>query len=766
MFLDELLRLEGRGCSCPDPKCGICRCSDGIYRCEDCFGPTLWCQVCLLANHTRNPLHRIKEWNGLFFDRITLKGLGLRVQLGHDSGEECVHPVPASNDDFVVIDCHAIHEIALDFCQCESAQTKTIQLLRASWFPSTVRDPQSAATFAVLEQYHLLSFESKVSAFEFYHSIARRTDNTGSAPLRDRYQPFMRMVREWRHLRGLKRAGRGHDPAGVDATEPGQCAVLCPACPQPGKNLPEDWENASEAVSWLYGIYVAIDANFRLKRYKVSSDAADPSLNRGWQYFVEEQAYKAHLLERINEPQEKSTCSGHTAVNSADTKASKGLSATGVGAVDCARHNIKLPNGVGDLQKGEKYVNMDYVVFSALKHVRLKTLFFSYDIACQWHKKIWLRNPLLPKHLQFDASDKKIEFLVPKFHLPAHVEKCQAAFSFNFTNGVGRTDGEAIERGWANINPVSSSTKAMGPGSRCDTLDDHFGDWNWKKTVGLGPLILRKMKEALTEREAHCNIREQLEASLGPDVLATYTAEVEKWEQNRTKSNPFESRVEELTQAKVRLQLAEGEAKELEQGKDVSLHADVSPSILIGMGIDIEDQQRRLLVDLTDLTIHATDNQKARVQHRKNTLTRKIDGWTRIQTLYMPIVAVLRAKENASENVDTNPCTTKLWLPSSLSPSEVCEQRLYAIEWDLRHAQAHDALNDIWQCLRFRSYYLTYKDQNIRGQHPNTRAQTTLDSVEAKIEAGKKKYRVARLALIIRKSTLFLTCLKCLKPDT
>ena len=30
-----------------------------------------------------------------------------------------------------------------------------------------------------------------------------------------------------------------------------------------------------------------------------------------------------------------------------------GLAATGVGTVDCARHNMKLPNAVGDLQKGE-----------------------------------------------------------------------------------------------------------------------------------------------------------------------------------------------------------------------------------------------------------------------------------------------------------------------------------------------------------------------------------------------------------------------------
>jgi hypothetical protein len=46
----------------------------------------------------------------------------------------------------------------------------------------------------------------------------------------------------------VKRAGRGHDPAGISSTEPGQCAVECPACPHPGRNLPEGWETAPAAI--------------------------------------------------------------------------------------------------------------------------------------------------------------------------------------------------------------------------------------------------------------------------------------------------------------------------------------------------------------------------------------------------------------------------------------------------------------------------------------------------------------------------------------
>jgi hypothetical protein len=113
-------------------------------------------------------------------------------------------------------------------------------------------------------------------------------------------------------------------------------------------------------------------------------------------------------------------------------------------------------------------------------------LVVSYDIVCQWHKNLWHRMKVLPHSWHVDQGTTKVTFLVPKFHLPAHVEFCNNTFSFNLTKGVGRTDGEGPERGWDHINPMAASTKEMGPGSRRDTLDDHFGDWNWKKIVGLG----------------------------------------------------------------------------------------------------------------------------------------------------------------------------------------------------------------------------------------------------------------------------------------
>ncbi|KAG2073264.1 hypothetical protein BDR04DRAFT_1010887, partial [Suillus decipiens] len=163
---------------------------------------------------------------------------------------------------------------------------------------------------------------------------------------------------------------------------------------------------------------------------------------------------------------------------------SRGLAATGAGTVDCSCHNMKCPCSVGDLQKGERYINMDYLFFSTLQHSKdVVTLNVSYDIACQWSKNIWDHMTTYPHQMHVTCGTKEFIFLVPKFHLPAHIAFCQVMYSHSLIKGMGCTDGEAPEHGWANINPVATSTCKMGPGSHCDTLDDHFGDFNWKKVT-------------------------------------------------------------------------------------------------------------------------------------------------------------------------------------------------------------------------------------------------------------------------------------------
>jgi hypothetical protein len=246
---------------------------------------------------------------------------------------------------------------------------------------------------------------------------------------------------------------------------------------------------------------------------------------------------------------------------------------------------MKRPNGVGDLQKGERYVwfsvqpavhssrsfryvNMDYLFISTLRHsADVVELVVSYDIVCQWSRNFWERIAIYSHSIRVDhTGQKNYHFLIPKFHLPAHIKACQTVFSFNFNQHVGRTDGEAPERGWSHINPIATSTREMGPGSRRDTIDDHLGAWNWKKTTLLGKpsfvilricfmfmtdddvgiSFLRKVKEAVTESNDRHHLHDQftngLLESISPDMLEQWKTEMEAWEKDHSKENPFEQK--------------------------------------------------------------------------------------------------------------------------------------------------------------------------------------------------------------------------------
>lgn len=83
----------------------------------------------------------------------------------------------------------------------------------------------------------------------------------------------MTIIRQWRNIKMLRRAGRGHDPAGVDATTHGQLAVQCRACPLPGINLPDDWDKAAPEFRYVSSLIPGRKAHlslFRLDFYMFS----------------------------------------------------------------------------------------------------------------------------------------------------------------------------------------------------------------------------------------------------------------------------------------------------------------------------------------------------------------------------------------------------------------------------------------------------------------------------------------------------------------
>ena len=86
-------------------------------------------------------------------------------------------------------------------------------------------------------------------------------------------------------------------------------AIRCPACPQPGENLPEGWENDPEQyalflhlldiskrlVRWKYMRSVVLDGNFSAQHRHMRNPEDDVPLADGHAFMVTDEPYKRHL---------------------------------------------------------------------------------------------------------------------------------------------------------------------------------------------------------------------------------------------------------------------------------------------------------------------------------------------------------------------------------------------------------------------------------------------------------------------------------------
>jgi hypothetical protein len=129
---------------------------------------------------------------------------------------------------------------------------------------------------------------------------------------------------------------------------------------------------------------------------------------------------------------------------------------------------------------------MDFVAHSAARSSPIRSLLWSYDIACQWTKNLRKRMQAFPAEIQLPQTVKAIRAAIPDFHVIAHGDECQSTLNFLRINNVGRTCGEGIETEWAVINQVATSIREMSPSARQEVLSDHWGFWNWEKIKSFG----------------------------------------------------------------------------------------------------------------------------------------------------------------------------------------------------------------------------------------------------------------------------------------
>ncbi|KAJ7486373.1 hypothetical protein B0H11DRAFT_1721594, partial [Mycena galericulata] len=331
--------------------------------------------------------------------------------------------------------------------------------------------------------------------------------------------------------------------------------------------------------------------------------------------------------------------------------------------------------------------------------------------------------------------------------------KCHGPYSFNYTKGVGRTDGEGVERNWSWLNWAARSISVMGPGAREDTIDDLCGFSNWKKTVDFGNSLLRKMVLAIPQAMVHSRAFHAFTDGLREgheEDLLKWEKMVRAWEMDQSVANPYDyAEVEATTMAEVMQRISEEEHARVEKNGAAALL--VKPASFIIAGIEIQEAQEA--VRLEAKRTHKTTIQATALQRSRTILLGKVSRLHDVQGSYMPGLRQWLAQQDPplAAGSTAQPETMAIYLPSSLPAAvreTVCVPELAAQEDRLREAQAHEALRDLRSGLRTRTFAHQFKRKHTSGQGMYTKSRELLDAIEDRIRDAAGRYRAARAALL------------------
>ncbi|KAJ7585546.1 hypothetical protein C8J56DRAFT_1052852 [Mycena floridula] len=648
----------------------------------------------------------------------------------------------------------SIQMVLVAHCGCDRSDrlSPVQELLRNGWYPATVTMPQTCATFECLDQFRTLNVTATVNVRDYVTSLENLTDGMRTGDVADRYKSLGRMSRQYSFLLRMKRAGRGHEKGGISGTMPGGTAVWCWACPQVGINLPSDWKAAAPADRFLYMLFIAMDANFRLKNRLWANARSDPPLGGGMAYQVEEKAYREHLENYVTE-EDISTCIAFAALAQKNTRLSTGLRSSGVGGCVCSRHELVRPLGIGDMQKGERYSNMDFIFFSAIAMCGLALIFLTYDIYCQYRVNLESRNKSMPKRLRHDFAATEIKGGLPIWHGDIHVLSCRTEHQIQYQEGATKLDGEAPERVWSVLNPISYATKEMGAGTRADAIDDRVDYHNHTKNVRLGTTLQNKLRVAIVECANQAGEFRDMSETVQAEIKAKWANQYDAWVEDRANNaSPFAPAVSEtVSEAQVRLELKKEEAAIAAEGRSpVQI---TSASSFMTLGLELEDSQRRIKADAAS-KVHLTTSEESKLEARRYQFYAKLRRFRQQQEHYMPEAIRAITKEEDQRDATAVPPQAediKLWLPSdmpSTTRSRGCVKGLVEMEVKLRVAQCSDCLESIRNRLHAKRHFITYRNTHVVSQRDGMRARGMIDTVGDRVTFYTTKYRAVRAALM------------------
>ncbi|KAJ7738539.1 hypothetical protein DFH07DRAFT_966118 [Mycena maculata] len=181
----------------------------------------------------------------------------------------------------------------------------------------------------------------------------------------------------------------------------------------------------------------------------------------------------------------------------------------------------------------------------------------------------------------------------------------------------------------------------------------------------------------------------------------------------------------------IRVKLAKEEL--LRSGEGTEIEREDTLSTFIVMGLEIEESQRYLTIDV-----------KARIR-----------TFRKLQRSYMPnLHRFLSGAQRAQWDTETDRDAeaVRLFMPSDIADrtkrEKVCAQGLSAVEADLREGECRDTLEALRSGLRTRTMTNRFRLRNCTGQRALTWGQGVLRQLNLRIHKAKSWYRYARNTLL------------------
>ena len=186
----------------------------------------------------------------------------------------------ALNNQYVrVVHTNGIHHIALVCCSCRGQENIISDLFYACMVPTSFERIRTVFTTSVLDHFRYCNLEMRSSAYQFFQMLRRITLPLTPSKVVNLYHELRRLSRLWRWVKKLKWAGYGQRPDRSIKPQPGELANFCPACPQVGINVSDNW--TEDPNRWVFRRMFVADGNFKADHVRQKSAADDIWLSDG-----------------------------------------------------------------------------------------------------------------------------------------------------------------------------------------------------------------------------------------------------------------------------------------------------------------------------------------------------------------------------------------------------------------------------------------------------------------------------------------------------